>query len=72
MKKKKIDPLPLIMLNLCTQCGLCIEVCPTHTILDCSSYPCITSNNPCVGCFACEDVCPNGAIQIPFRIAWAF
>jgi ferredoxin len=53
---------PLIRVNdhideLCPDCSLCVEVCPTGSI-DPESY-CI-EDETCIRCFACTDACESG------------
>ncbi|HCS38437.1 MAG TPA: 4Fe-4S ferredoxin [Anaerolineaceae bacterium] len=55
----------------CTQCGVCVLVCPTNTLQMVSQFPEIDINNACILCFACENSCPTGAISIPFTIGWS-
>jgi ferredoxin len=53
---------PLIRVNdhideLCPNCRLCVEVCPTGSI-DPKSYR--VDDETCIRCFACTDVCDSG------------
>ena len=53
---------PLIRVNnhfdeLCPDCNLCVEVCPTGSI-DPESYR--IEDETCIRCFACTDVCDSG------------
>lgn len=45
--------------NRCTECGLCIAVCPTGAIDQ--SNPRLTDKNACITCTACISVCPEKA-----------
>ncbi|PKO02311.1 MAG: 4Fe-4S ferredoxin [Chloroflexi bacterium HGW-Chloroflexi-5] len=62
---------PKIIKSKCTQCGVCVLVCPTNTLQLVSQFPEININNACNTCFACENSCPTGAISIPFSIGWS-
>lgn len=43
----------------CTSCGLCVKVCPTHSI-DLLN-PKKTKKDTCISCGACIQVCPKGS-----------
>jgi L-aspartate semialdehyde sulfurtransferase ferredoxin len=52
---------------LCTQCGLCVSVCPTPALaLDKKSREVIFDSNHCVTCEMCVKVCPVKAMEIQF------
>lgn len=59
--------------NVCTNCGFCVEQCPTGNITeDEQGYPAWGRN--CLLCLNCEMQCPTGAIKSPlsfpfFRLA---
>lgn len=46
--------------DACTRCGLCVEVCPVHTIT-LEDKP--VWGNECTRCLACLNRCPEEAIQ---------
>ncbi|MEW6697897.1 MAG: ATP-binding protein [Bacillota bacterium] len=52
-KKAEISP------HLCTQCGLCEELCRFQAIKDYTINP-----YACEGCALCRHVCPVGAVQL--------
>lgn len=66
--KQKSSPaklLPEVDETICTQCGLCISICPTHAIAD----DCHTVDPAkCIKCCACVKGCPEGArsLHSPF------
>ncbi|MFH1835582.1 MAG: 4Fe-4S binding protein [Methanobacteriota archaeon] len=49
--------------GLCTDCGLCVGVCPTEAI---TTVDCVIeiNNDECVQCNACVEACPFLAIRI--------
>ena len=68
--------LPHVKIELCSSCGMCIEVCPCHSVDlhqgalvfscpdDCTTH--CTDDAGC-GCL-CEDACPEGAISCSFEV----
>jgi ferredoxin len=50
--------------KLCTDCGLCVGVCPTDAIKFEKNNAVKISNNDCVQCRACVEACPFGAVKI--------
>jgi len=55
MPKKEINE------NLCTECGLCAEICPVQAII-LSPYPEFGEN--CITCFQCVKECPEDAVIV--------
>ncbi len=54
--------------SLCTRCGRCARVCPSHNIAwEKGGIP--TWGRDCVLCLTCAEVCPERAIRCP--IDWA-
>lgn len=47
----------------CTQCGLCVEHCPTQAIQMIDGIP-VTDPENCIWCMACVRICPTGARTI--------
>ena len=66
--QQKLTPvklLPEVNDSLCTRCGTCVSVCPTHAITD----DCHTVDSAkCIKCCACVKKCPVGAraLHSPF------
>jgi ferredoxin len=54
---------PVVDLNLCTACGICVDECPSGA-LDLGDTSVLARPEDCAECGACEDVCPNGAIVL--------
>lgn len=56
--------------NLCTGCGICEDICPTHSITikrKQGEYRPVLNKNKCLGnkCGRCLKVCPGAEIDIP-------
>lgn len=47
--------------DLCTGCGLCVDVCPSPGTLALDGATLIRSEDKCVGCGKCITACPTGA-----------
>jgi ferredoxin len=62
--------IPEINLLLCTECGSCIELCPTEAVTMGPEGPIISRPADCTYCAECDAVCPEGAIRCPFEIVW--
>ena len=67
-KKKgvKTPQTPVTVEELCTQCGYCIEICPTQAIQ--LQDEIVSDPEPCIKCCACVKECPNQArvFETPF------
>jgi ferredoxin len=63
--------LPLIDLQRCTGCGLCVQLCPTNAVEIQNGHAVITHPEACSFCEVCETYCPPGAINRPFMIIFA-
>ncbi|NLH42754.1 MAG: 4Fe-4S dicluster domain-containing protein [Planctomycetes bacterium] len=54
----------------CKGCGLCVAVCPKHSIeISTESnkngyYPARATNVDCTGCSRCAVICPEGVIEV--------
>ena len=46
---------------ICTQCGICIDVCPTQALSRAKNGVVRRDLSLCVGCLACVGFCPVGA-----------
>ncbi len=49
--------------NKCTRCGICENMCPTHSI-KLGPYP--TFTRPCAACYGCINLCPAEALETSF------
>jgi ferredoxin len=58
-KDLPLDAHPITDKNLCDNCGLCVDLCPTNAISN--DYIEITDGALCIHCCACVKSCPNGA-----------
>ncbi len=47
------------VINVCNQCGNCIDVCPVEAIKRTGKGTVVISKKACVGCFNCVGVCPT-------------
>ncbi len=56
----KMMPPRMVNEEKCTQCGICIEECPSEAI-ELAPYPVFKDN--CFGCFNCVRLCPENAIE---------
>ena len=52
-----------INLTTCTQCGVCIDVCPVEAIYRDKNGIVRINKKECVGCFMCVGACPEGAMM---------
>ena len=49
-------------INVCNQCGNCVEVCPVLAITKSKSGVVVINKKTCVGCFNCVGVCPTNTM----------
>jgi MinD superfamily P-loop ATPase len=60
--------IPEIKLDECTDCGDCVEWCPTGAVALVNGKAVAISPEKCDYCTDCETICPVGAIRCPFEI----
>jgi len=71
MRDEKLvdDPVrPIIIQELCTACGDCVEVCPHRALSLVRGVVVMDRTVECEYCGTCEQVCPTEAIQRPFVV----
>jgi ferredoxin len=49
----------------CTQCGLCVSICPVNNLTN--ENGAITHRHNCVACYRCVNKCPAKAITALYR-----
>jgi carbon-monoxide dehydrogenase iron sulfur subunit len=49
-------------IQVCTQCGMCADVCPVEAIHENSQGVYTIDRKSCIGCLACMDICPADVI----------
>lgn len=55
----------LIYQDLCSGCGLCVEVCPVNALgMDVEAKPQIVDQHACQTCFMCELYCASDALYV--------
>ncbi len=60
-------------INVCNQCGRCVQECPTLALSINSQGVIMINKNLCIGCFACIAVCPTESMRryqqgvVPFK-----
>ena len=67
--KNQICPRPTIDEAICTNCGICVEVCPVKPkAVDWhdgdESRPPAFKYDRCIRCYCCQELCPEGAVAI--------
>lgn len=55
--------MPWVNQKLCVGCGVCLEECPVHAILQAENRKAIIDENKCIRCGTCHDVCPQDAVR---------
>ena len=60
--------MPIIDLEKCDCCGLCVGVCHCNALAILNYIIAILETVACDWCTDCEAVCPTGAISCPFEI----
>ena len=60
--------MPIIDLDLCDGCGICISVCYCKALVLVEGVIEVVETEECGYCTECEAVCPTGAIRCPYEI----
>jgi len=67
-RQREKHPIPIIDLERCDGCGLCLRVCPTGALAMNGSKALVARPGACDYSGLCEMACPVQAIQRPFEI----
>ena len=67
--KNRICERPTINKEKCTNCGLCVRMCPvTPKAIDWNSgdksVPPTYNYDRCIRCYCCQEMCPSGAVYV--------
>jgi uncharacterized protein (DUF362 family)/ferredoxin len=67
--KNQLCPRPVIDRTRCTNCGVCVTMCPVSPKAlnwhdDNRTIPPQYNYSNCIRCFCCQELCPEGAISI--------
>jgi NAD-dependent dihydropyrimidine dehydrogenase PreA subunit len=68
MARNDLWPVPIVDLQLCDGCGICIDICPTKALGMMGGQAKIVNPQACHYDAACEDRCPTGAIRLPYIV----
>jgi MinD superfamily P-loop ATPase len=60
--------MPLIEVEKCDGCGLCISVCTCNALVLVEEVVTVIETEECGWCLQCEAVCPTGAIACSFEV----
>lgn len=60
--------MPVIDLEKCNGCELCVSVCHCNALVLVNNVITIIETEECGWCTECEAVCPTGAISCAFEI----
>ncbi len=60
--------MPVIDLEKCNGCGLCIIACACQALVMVDNVVTVIETEACGWCLRCEIVCPTDAIVCPFEI----
>lgn len=63
VRRKNLQRVAVIDLELCRGCGVCASFCPENAFVFINSNPMIRPGK-CTGCGLCIDQCPSGAIAL--------
>lgn len=61
MEKVEVDR------SKCTECGICVDICPNNVLVLTDGGPVLGNPDACTECGVCMDQCPSGAINMRAR-----
>lgn len=59
--KQSLTARPVVDMNRCELCGLCVEHCPPR-VMAVEGKNLSIDYTHCIGCFCCQELCPRGAL----------
>ncbi len=69
----EVDGDPGIDINVCNQCGVCIDFCPVEALSRTKSGVVILNKKKCIVCYNCVGACPTDSFfwheeaEVPFK-----
>lgn len=60
--KQALTARPEPLDQICTRCGICVELCPPNA-MQITDNRLTIDNKKCIRCFCCQELCPQGALQ---------
>lgn len=67
-KPGRVLPVPVIDIERCTGCGLCVRVCPNQALEVIAGCAVVIDPSACTYTGHCERICPTQAISRQFQI----
>jgi len=60
--KQALTARPEPLHQICTRCGICVELCPPNA-MKIDNQKLSIDDKKCIRCFCCQELCPQGALQ---------